>query len=154
VISDGDGEVSALENCVTAACPGLFKLKPVKTTVGRLRTELMQELGESSSEGERDDFMQHFVVHFLERKEFLAIVQSNDGKAGGLVVTKLAEWTKALIPVPPAVAPLSAVESKEENLFLVPLVPCSAWAFPSSSRPIKGSLGSAQNGGRKCNVCL
>jgi hypothetical protein len=72
VISDGDGEVSALENCVTAACPGLFKLKPVKTTVGRLRTELMQELGESSSEGERDDFMQHFVVHFLERKEFLA----------------------------------------------------------------------------------
>jgi hypothetical protein len=56
---------------------------------------------------------------------------------GGLVVTKLAEWTKALIPVPPAVAPLSAVESKEEKLVSGA---SSAWAFPSSSRLIKGSL--------------
>jgi hypothetical protein len=120
VISDADGEVSALENCVGAACPGLFKFKAVKTTVGCLRTELMHELGESSIEGERDDYMQHFVVHFYwSGRSFwpsysLAMVR--------LVVTKLAEWTKAQIPVPPAVAPLSAVESKEENLFLVPLV--------------------------------
>ena len=28
--------------------PGLFKFKPVKTTVGRLRTERMRELGESA----------------------------------------------------------------------------------------------------------
>jgi hypothetical protein len=71
VVEDGDGKEGAFGKAVGGASRALLQLKAVKTTVTRVKKELLAQLGEEESES-RDEYLDdHFVRHFLDAKEFL-----------------------------------------------------------------------------------
>ena len=73
VVEDGDGNEGAFEKAVGGASRALLQLKALKTTVTLAKKELLAELGEDESES-RDEYLEHFVQHFLDAKEFIVLL--------------------------------------------------------------------------------
>jgi hypothetical protein len=73
MLEDGDGKGGAFEKAVGGASRALLQLKALKTTVTLAKKELLAELGEDESES-RDEYLEHFVQHFLDAKEFIVLL--------------------------------------------------------------------------------